>query len=78
MRRITDECLRQALALLEGNRDKLEALVRALLEHDTLGQDEILAVTGMGAPVGQDTTTEAPAGEGVAVDEPTPDPATVS
>ncbi len=78
VRRITDECLRQALALLEGNRDKLEALVRALLEHDTLGQDEILAVTGMGAPVGQDTTTEAPAGEGVAVDEPTPDPATVS
>jgi len=50
IRRICEECLRQAVALLAGNRDKLEALVRALLEHDTLGQAEILTVTGIAAP----------------------------
>jgi cell division protease FtsH len=50
VRRICDECLRQAVALLESNRDKLDALVHALLEHDTLGETEILAVTGIAAP----------------------------
>ncbi|MHB8487984.1 MAG: ATP-dependent zinc metalloprotease FtsH [Candidatus Dormibacteria bacterium] len=50
IRRICEECLRQAVALLAGNRDKLDALVHALLEHDTLGQAEILAVTGIAAP----------------------------
>jgi cell division protease FtsH len=51
VRRICDECLQQAVALLTGNRDKLDALVHALLEHDTLGEAEILAVTGIAAPV---------------------------
>ena len=50
VRRICDECLRQAVALLDSNRDKLDALVHALLEHDTLGEAEILAVTGIEAP----------------------------
>ena len=50
VRRICEECLGQAVALLESNRDKLDALVHALLEHDTLGQAEILAVTGIAAP----------------------------
>jgi cell division protease FtsH len=78
VRRISEECLHQAMTLLESNRDKLDALVHALLEHDTLGQDEILAVTGIAAPVGQDSATEAPAGESIAVDTPTADPAAVS
>jgi cell division protease FtsH len=47
VRRICEECLRQAGALLTSNRDKLDALVHALLEHDTLGETEILAVTGL-------------------------------
>jgi cell division protease FtsH len=51
VRRICEECLQQAVALLTGNRDKLDALVHALLEHDTLGEADILAVTGMAAPV---------------------------
>jgi cell division protease FtsH len=51
IRRISEECLRQAVALLTSNRDKLDALVHALLEHDTLGESEILAVTGLEAPV---------------------------
>ena len=50
VRRICEECLRQAVALLESNRDKLDALVHALLEHDTLGEAEILTVTGIEAP----------------------------
>ncbi len=50
VRRICDECLRQAVALLTSNRDKLDALVQALLEHDTLGEAEIIAVTGITAP----------------------------
>jgi cell division protease FtsH len=50
VRRICEECLRQAVALLENNRDKLDALVHALLEHDTLGEAEILTVTGIEAP----------------------------
>jgi cell division protease FtsH len=51
VRRICEECLRQAVSLLTSNRDKLDALVHALLEHDTLGEAEILAVTGINAPV---------------------------
>jgi cell division protease FtsH len=50
IRRICEECLSQAVALLTGNRDKLDALVQALLEHDTLGEAEILTVTGIEAP----------------------------
>ena len=42
IRRICEECLRQAVSLLTSNRDKLDALVHALLEHDTLGEEEIL------------------------------------
>jgi cell division protease FtsH len=51
VRRICEECLHQAVSLLTSNRDKLDALVHALLEHDTLGEAEILAVTGLNAPV---------------------------
>jgi cell division protease FtsH len=50
IRRICEECLRQAVSLLTSNRDKLDALVQALLEHDTLGEAEILSVTGLEAP----------------------------
>ncbi len=44
MRRISDECLAQAMDLLRVNRAKLDALAHALLEHDTLYADEILRV----------------------------------
>jgi cell division protease FtsH len=44
VKRISDECLAQALDLLEVNRAKLDALAHALLEHDTLYADEILRV----------------------------------
>jgi cell division protease FtsH len=50
VKRISDECLAQALDLLASHRDQLDALVKALLEHDTLGEDAIIQVTGL-APV---------------------------
>jgi cell division protease FtsH len=49
VKRISDECLAQAVELLTAHRDKLDTLVAALLEHDTLGEDEILQVTGLAA-----------------------------
>ncbi|HYL71495.1 MAG TPA: ATP-dependent zinc metalloprotease FtsH, partial [Candidatus Dormibacteraeota bacterium] len=49
VKRISDECLAQATDLLSRNRDKLDVLVRALLEHDTLSESEILSATGLTA-----------------------------
>jgi cell division protease FtsH len=50
VKRISDECLAQAVDLLTTHRAKLDALVGALLEHDTLGEDAILQVTGLTPP----------------------------
>ena len=47
VQRIVDECHRQAKALLVSHRAALDALVRALLERETLDQREILEVTGL-------------------------------
>jgi cell division protease FtsH len=47
VKRISDECLAQAVEMLTKHRDKLDALVKALLEHDTLGEDDILRVAGI-------------------------------
>ncbi len=47
VKRISDECLAQAVEMLTKHRDKLDALVQALLEHDTLGEDDILRVAGI-------------------------------
>ncbi len=47
VKRISDECLAQAVEMLTQHRDKLDALVKALLEHDTLGEDDILRVAGI-------------------------------
>jgi len=50
VKRISDECLTQAVELLKANRTKLDALTHALLEHDTLYADEILRVTDLRQP----------------------------
>jgi cell division protease FtsH len=65
VKRISDECLAQAIELLTRNRAKLDALVQALLEHDTLGEDEILRVTGLTR--GSDAERETAATAAVAV-----------
>ena len=51
VKRISDECLAQAVDLLRESRAKLDALATALLEHDTLYADEILRVTDLPQPV---------------------------
>ncbi len=47
VKRIALECFEQATRLLTQNRAKLDALAKALLEHDTLDELEILTVTGL-------------------------------
>ena len=45
--RIIDECHDEARRLLSEHRKELEALARALLERETLDEEEILEVTGL-------------------------------
>ena len=53
VKRIADECFVEAMRLLTDHRSQLDALAHALLKDDSLGEDEILAVTGISrvAPV---------------------------
>ena len=44
VRRIIDECYANARALLENNWDKVERMVGALLEHETVEGDEVKAI----------------------------------
>jgi cell division protease FtsH len=50
VKRISDECLARAVELLQANRAKLDALAHALLEHDTLYEEEILRVADVRRP----------------------------
>ena len=47
MRRIVDDAHQKVLELLRENRNKLDALAEALLEHETLDEDEAYAVAGV-------------------------------
>ncbi|MFC7649222.1 ATP-dependent zinc metalloprotease FtsH [Streptosporangium lutulentum] len=47
VRRIVDECYEVALRVLEENRERLDAIVVALLEHETLGEAEVYAAAGL-------------------------------
>jgi cell division protease FtsH len=47
MRRIVDEAHDEVVELLRSNREKLDALANALLEHETLDEDEAYAVAGV-------------------------------
>ena len=50
VRRIVDECHREAIRLLTDNRDRLDRLAEAVLKKDTLDEDEIYAATGLTKP----------------------------
>jgi cell division protease FtsH len=50
VRRIVEECHREAVRLLTENRDRLDRLADAVLKKDTLDQDEIYAATGITPP----------------------------
>jgi cell division protease FtsH len=63
VRRIVDEAHEEVVELLRRNRDKLDALARALLETETLDEDEAYSIAGVERPPGGDRTpAEAPAG----------------
>lgn len=51
VRRIVEESHREADRLLAAHRDQLTALAQALLKAESLGASEILAATGLTAPV---------------------------
>jgi cell division protease FtsH len=46
-RRIVDDADREVLALLREHRDRLDALAEALLEHETLDEEEAYAAAGV-------------------------------
>ena len=46
-RRIVDECYERAVRLLGDNRDRLDRLAQALLEHETLDADAAYAAAGV-------------------------------
>jgi cell division protease FtsH len=47
VRRIVDESHREVVALLRENKHRLDSLVQALLEHETLDQDDAYAAAGV-------------------------------
>jgi cell division protease FtsH len=47
VRRIVDESHREVVALLKENRARLDSLVHALLEHETLDEDDAYAAAGV-------------------------------
>ena len=59
VRRIIDDSHREAIRLLNEHRARLDSLAKALLEHETLNEDEILAVTGL-APAAKAQTAAQP------------------
>ena len=46
-RRIIEECYEQALATLQGSRDRLDRLAHTLLDRETLEEDEAYAAAGI-------------------------------
>lgn len=46
-RRIVDECYEQAKQMLVNNRDRLDGIVEALMEHETLDEPEVYAAAGI-------------------------------
>jgi cell division protease FtsH len=50
VRRITDECYAEARRLLREHRDKLDAIVARLLEHENLDEPEIYAAADIPRP----------------------------
>src|SRR4051795_13399420 len=50
VRRLVDECENEVRSLLSENRSRLDALVAALLEKETLDQDEAYMVAGVPQP----------------------------
>ncbi len=64
VRRIVEECHREADRLLAAHRDQLEALAQALLKAESLNEKEIREVTGLTEPpVQEDASSHLQAGK---------------
>jgi cell division protease FtsH len=50
VRRIVEESHAQVVTLLKENRGRLDSLAKALLEHETLDEDDAYAAAGVGPP----------------------------
>ncbi len=73
VRRIVDECHKEAVGLLTENRFRLDGLAQALLRKDTLNEDEILAAAGIAEPkAGRVIAPPLPAESGQGARAPTP------
>ncbi len=55
VRRIVEDAYKYAKELLVSNRDKLDAIANALLEHEVLERDQVLAAVGMSEDKPMDT-----------------------
>jgi cell division protease FtsH len=80
IRRIIDQQYRVARKILEENRDKVEAMTKALLEWETIDADQIGDIMGgkpprPPKPSGGSTTPSKPASDGGAQGETAPTPA---
>ena len=62
VRRITDECYVEARRLVKQHRDKLDAIVTQLLEHESLDEPEIYAAAGITRPPAAPAPAPVPAG----------------
>jgi cell division protease FtsH len=47
VRRLIEDCYQEAVATLQTNRDRLDRLAHALLERETLDEDEAYAAAGV-------------------------------
>jgi len=61
VRRIVDECYELAVSKLTDNRERLEALTQALLEHETLDELDAYRVAGFERPPREDPADSAKA-----------------
>jgi cell division protease FtsH len=59
VRRMVDECWREAVALLTANRARLDAIVEQLLAHETLDEAAVYAAAGLGAAAKRGSTARA-------------------
>jgi cell division protease FtsH len=72
VRRIVDECYGRAKTILTENRDRLDALAEALLEHETLDAAAVKAVVETGRMPEQAEAAEAAPTEPEAAEAPAP------
>jgi cell division protease FtsH len=61
VRRITDECYAEACRLLRENREKLDAIVAALLARESLDEAELYQTVGLTRPAARGATDPRPA-----------------